>query len=357
MTIWFLRRSGSPPNSFLNSGLLFFLFSVLLSSCAESTETKVQRFLLKGNELALKRNYDEAAHNYREALKLDSCFADAWNNLGTLQFEQHKYEKALESYNQAILCNPQFMDTYFNRSNVLYELNNLELALKDLQKIQQKFPDTSIVYFSRGLIYTKLQQYDSAKRAFRKAKSLNPKDVEATINLGIVLYYEGKLDSAEAILRNVADNSGQEGNIYNSLALIEADRQNYAGALAYAGKALGFKKMDPYFLNNRGYIYLMQGEMDKALEDINMSITLDPYNAWAYRNKGIYYLKLEDFQSAQRLLKQAESMDEYLPGIFLYLGDALHGLGQRMEACDYYKKAKERGQVTDETLRTKCGAV
>ncbi|MDZ7650046.1 MAG: tetratricopeptide repeat protein [Cytophagales bacterium] len=61
----------------------------------------------------------------------------------------------------------------------------------------------------------------------------------------------------------------------------------------------------PYFLNNRGFIYLSMNDYEKAEQDINDSIGLDPYNAWAYRNKGILYLIRKDYKSAERLLKQA----------------------------------------------------
>jgi tetratricopeptide (TPR) repeat protein len=48
---------------------------------------------------------------------------------------------------------------------------------------------------------------------------------------------------------------------------------------------------------------------DKALPYIDESIVLDPYNAYAYRNKGIYYLKKNDAGNAIRMFEKAISLD------------------------------------------------
>jgi len=63
--------------------------------------------------------------------------------------------------------------------------------------------------------------------------------------------------------------------------------------------------------------------LDKAETDINQSIELDPYNGWAYRNKGIFYFMKGDYPSAQRLLVQAEKMDPLLTGYTITSGRSI----------------------------------
>jgi tetratricopeptide (TPR) repeat protein len=85
-------------------------------------------------------------------------------------------------------------------------------------------------------------------------------------------------------------------------------------------------------------------ELEKAEADINLSIAIDPYNGWAYRNKGIYYLMKKDFASAERLLKQAEKMDSFINKIYYYLALAFQGNGKEEEACKAFRKAHKRGE-------------
>ena len=108
---------------------LWWLAGILLMSCMDSKETKLQRFLLQSNDMIQKQNVQQAERFLREALKLDSCFADAWNNLGTLYFNQKRYAEALEYYDNAVRCKPGFVDGYFNRANTAYELKEYYRAL------------------------------------------------------------------------------------------------------------------------------------------------------------------------------------------------------------------------------------
>ncbi|MFM7856350.1 MAG: tetratricopeptide repeat protein, partial [Flammeovirgaceae bacterium] len=81
----------------------FCLLTIVMLGC-ESKETRLQQFLLKGNLAAKEFNYNQAAYYYEEAIKLDGCYADAHNNLGTINFQQKKWEQALANYNRAIEC-------------------------------------------------------------------------------------------------------------------------------------------------------------------------------------------------------------------------------------------------------------
>src|SRR5688572_29847968 len=131
-----------------------WILGVILLACADGREAKLQRFLLQGNSMVEKRNYQEAKRYFSEAVKLDSCFADAWNNLGTVYYNEGNYSEALASFDRALECHPDFYDVYINRANTYYELNNQAFALRDLDTYGERKPDTAIVFFSRGLIYT-----------------------------------------------------------------------------------------------------------------------------------------------------------------------------------------------------------
>ena len=108
-------------------------------------------------------------------------------------------------------------------------------------------------------------------------------------------------------------------------------------------KAISLDSKQTYFLNNRGFVYLSLKEYDKALADINQSISADPYNGWAYRNKGIYYLMQQDYASAERLLVQAEGMDNFIDKIYFYLGMAYQKNNKRVEACKAFSQSEQRG--------------
>ena len=118
--------------------------------------------------------------------------------------------------------------------------------------------------------------------------------------------------------------------------------------MQWVEQALKLKPKDPFYLNNRGYVYLLLNDMRRALEDINLSISLDPSNAWAYRNKGIYYLMNNNVDDAVRLLTQAEQMEPFVEKINYYLGLAYQQKGELKKASEYFDKSSALNELGTE---------
>lgn len=314
----------------------------------------MQRFLLKGNEMVTEQSYEDAERYFREALKLDSCFADAWNNLGTLYHQRKDYVEAALFYNKAIACDSNFIQGYINRANVHYELNDLDNALEDLARLEKKKPDTVIVHHLKGLVLWKAARYAEASHSFKRALHKGPRDKDVLINIGTLESALKHYDSARYYLRQALELDPAEPNAFNALALMEAENGNLGVAAEWIDKALQKDPANAYFLNNKGYILILTGRTDEALTFINESIAADPGNGWAYRNKGLYYLKKGHPEDAIRLLKQAEERDAHIEKINYFLAEAFSGKGDHTTACQYYAKARERNEITAEEQAKHC---
>lgn len=338
----------------------FLLIVALLTfiACSESKETRIQRFLAQGNDMVNKQNYEEAIDFYEGALQLDSCFVDAWNNLGTLYFKKKDYQRAVNHYSRAVQCDPDYLQAYINRINVYYESNELFIALKDLDRVEQIKPDTMVVYFLRGLVLTKMRKYEEAKDNFNEALLFDKTNEELVINLASIYYYQRNYDSARLLLNQVTQNPAADPNAWNTSALIEAESGNYDQALVHINQAIKKDPRNAYYLNNRGYIYLLKWELNKAIADINESITIDPYNAWAYRNKGIYYTHASSYDEAIAMFERALKEDQNVGSINYWIGEAYWEKGDKESACRYYQKsiAENEGEKIS-VLRQRCPSI
>jgi tetratricopeptide (TPR) repeat protein len=335
----------------INSLVLFV--PVLIFMACDSRQTKLQRFLIQGNEMAQKQNFDQARRYFNEALKLDSCFVDAWNNLGTISHRQHHFQEALEHYNHVIACDSKFHSVRLNRANTLYELNRVDEALNDLLIYEQNNPDTFIVHFSRGLLLSRQKKFPEALVSFHKALNKSSGNVEVLVNIGVVHYSMHDLDSAQTYLQRALSIADDEPNIFNTLALVEIERHRLDEALHWIDRAISLQRSNSFFLNNRGYIHLLSGNLDRAIDDINESISEDPYNAWAYRNKGLYYFRKNDFQNSVRLLKRAEEIDSTIDSLYTYLARSTFKLS-KSEGRTYYRKARIQNQVSEAEVFRFC---
>jgi tetratricopeptide (TPR) repeat protein len=340
----------------LRPNILAIVCMTVCLACSESNETRLQRFLLQGNDMVEKSNDEEAVKFFEGALALDSCFVHALNNLGTVHYRRKNYDLAVDYYSRAIRCNPDYTPAIMNRANTYYETNEVFNALKDLEKVEVASPDTLPLYFLRGLVFTKMKRYREAKTAFAEGLRIAPQNIELKVNIGSVYYFEGAYDSARFWLKDIVATATTEPNAFNTLSLIEADAGNYNEALALIKRALELKPSNAFYLNNRGYVYLLMGQYEKALEDINESITIDPYNAWAYRNKGIYFLQKSNYDEALRLLQHAATLDRSIIDLNFYLGEAYWAKGDKQNACLFYKKSEELKDRRQRDSTRKCQA-
>ena len=82
-----------------------------------------------GNALKDKGELDAAIDSYKQALKIKSDFAAAYNNIGFALKEQGKFEEAIKAYHNTIAIKPDFAEAY----------NNMGLALLATQNFSQGF--------------------------------------------------------------------------------------------------------------------------------------------------------------------------------------------------------------------------
>jgi len=179
---------------------------------------------------------------------------------------------------------------------------------------------------------------------------------------GVKLYGAGKLDEAieqfNIVLKNNASNSAALhylGRIYHDKGekkraityYEEAARNNINDSVSvlYIGQIyfeLGDRKnameyynitvdMAPHYalaLYNRGTLYGMENQYEKALEDLNKSILYDSSNGNAYINRGLANYYLKNMEAACRDWQKAADM----------------GFKQGQDAVDLYCKDKKQGK-------------
>ena len=68
--------------------------------------------------------------------------------------------------------------------------------------------------------------------------------------------------------------------------------------------------------NNRGNAYRNKGEMDRAIEDFNTAINLNPELVGAYYNRGMVRLHLRKWQNAEADLSTAKNMGFNIVALF-----------------------------------------
>ena len=327
-------------NTIKNHFPLLMVFFFLMGSC-KTDYKEMHELLLKGNDYYRAGDLQRAKSFFEEALLFDSCFSDAYNNLGIISFDRNELEKAEEYYLSANRCDASFLPAYFNRFNLYYETHQYYSAVVEMERVQKWVQDSSIVYSNLGLVYTRLREYDSALNAFNKALELDTSQYDMYINRATVYYYKNDLNRARKDFMQLISEPEFTAEAYNGLSMVAVLQEQYDSAMVYIDKAINLNPKEGYYINNKGYVYLQTDSLAQALEWINKGIAMDPGNSWSYRNKGIYHLKTSNYKDAERLLLQALRMDPFTENINWYLSVLYKHMGNMEESCTYLNKSKK----------------
>src|SRR3989339_240170 len=139
-----------------------------------------------GNLLFNLKRYEEAEREYREAIRTNANYAEAYYNLGLLLKKTKRYEEAEKEYRRAIRINTNHVKAH----------NNL------------------------GVLLYNTKRYEEAEKEYRKAIEISPNYIEAHNNLGVLLYNTKRYEEAEKECKEVIKMDSKFTEGYNVLGSI-----------------------------------------------------------------------------------------------------------------------------------------
>ena len=249
---------------------------------------------------ANKENSTKRFSAYREAIRLNSNYPEAHNNLGGVLASQGRLEEAITEYRQAIALRPNFPEAWFALGIALVNQGRLDEAIAAYRQVIAFRPDAPEVYFNLGIALTAQGKPNEVVAAYRQAVALRPNFPEAYLNLGVVLRELGKPDEA-----------------------IEVCRQ-----------AIAFKPNFPEIYFNLGMTLAAQGKLDEAIEMYRQAIALRPDFAEPYCSLGLALVGQMRLEEAAAAYRQAVALRPNFPEAYLNLGVVLRELGKPDEAIE-----------------------
>ncbi len=193
-----------------------------------------------------------------------------------------------------------------------YSLKNFKTVLVNSAKASELFPTYSIFYILHALVLDEIDQTD-------KAIQLLKNNVDKVTN---------KEEKAE-LLGTLADYYYKQRQLRNAFSLYE--------------KALKQHPKNTRILNNYSYYLALENiQLNKALEMSTQAVDLDPNNATFIDTKGWVLFKLQRYEEARDVLRNAIAKSSNpSEDINEHYGDALFMTGNKQNAYIYWKKAQQ----------------
>lgn len=283
--------------------------------------------------------YDLADKDYLKMISLKEGDVMGYMGIGRNANAQKRYEDAIKQFDYVVKLEPNYSSAYSFRAESYIGLKKYNEAIDDVISALGIDRDRKAFYELQEFVDSAFEQ-TVAKLKVQKIKE--PNEQSWDYDLGIVYERAAKYNKAIAYYKESLE---KESNIITASRISSCydDLGDYDKALEYCNQAIALdsvkanylyekanildnagrtqeaiKTMSDYIANTpdepagyyqRGWFKDHSGDIEGALEDYTMAITLQPNVAYAYLNRGVLYRLKGENAKAESDFKQVVRLD------------------------------------------------
>ncbi len=199
-------------------GLAALLACFLLANCSFNPQKEKKAYLESAVRYMKKHDYQAAAIQCKNALKVDPRFADAFFQLGLANEAQQNWAEAYKNYNQAAELAPQRTDVRLKLAQIEILTAEYTRAQDVLSSIVKQDPNNGSAYALLGACKLARKQPQAARDALTRAAQLLPKSASVRTDLGLVEVTLRQFATAEQHLKEAINLNPHDPNGYSNLA-------------------------------------------------------------------------------------------------------------------------------------------
>jgi len=284
-------------------------------------------------------NYVDALLSFKQAMMIDSGYADLHFRLGQSFYELSKFNKAKSAFSMAIKEDIVPLRATRKIQNIVREeASRSETPILDLVKILEKINEEKLNHSILGKehfldhVHFKIEVHQLiAEELIKLIKDLNL--IQTSTNLNFV-DYRGVYDSVFATL---------DSTYYQRRDLNLAKVLDWAGKTEEANNLImgtvSLLKNDPEAKYAEGLMHLRRGNLDQAIYAYKQALELDSTLADAYNTLGYIYGKKNDLDLALENLYSAIKYRPEFDQAYFNLGGVYYKQGRITESINALVKA------------------
>ncbi|MEW6096891.1 MAG: tetratricopeptide repeat protein [bacterium] len=281
--------------------VIIFLVVIISLSTPKATLSALdaEEHFVTGNEYLANHQYSEAIIEYKEALKLNPYYKEAYLNLGKAYQSKQLFKDAISQYKKAIKLDRKYVDAYINLG-ICYEKQNLLTKAKtNLEKAIELNPVNAEGHFYLANILYKGKKIKESIEEYIQTTKIDSKHFQAYIKLGEI-YFKDLIDDEKAIYYfNLAKKTKpKDETAYIKLGKLYSQKGLFDKAILEYKKAVNLNPENPTTLTQFGLLYLTTAEYQNALPLYEKLVKITPDNPLAHYTLGITYENLGMFQEA-----------------------------------------------------------
>lgn len=287
------------------------------SQSLELNPNSVVAWFNRGESLRAMEKYKEALDDYNKAVKIQPGFVYGWLGRGNIMFDQKEYDKAIWDFDKVISMEPGMALAWHNRGNAWFEKEKYNKAIEDFTKVISLQPNNADAYCDRGNALFETKQYDRAIMDFNKAIELIPGHADAIYGRADVWYAKKEFAKAVEDYTKFIDLRPYDILGYNNRGFAWRALKEYDKAIEDYTMSIGLEPTAASEYFSRGNARSEKlieapgtiAEATLAIKDYDEAIRLDPGYSEAYCHRGIIWSGMEEYDKAIDDFEKALQLD------------------------------------------------
>ncbi len=214
----------------------------------KQTQNDTQLIFILGLASINIQNFSNAENYFRRLVSFKRN-AENLYTLANIQKKLKKFNQAIISYKEAIKLNPSFSEAYNNLGSTFKSLNKYEEAILNYKKSINLNKKNYEAYFNLASLYFLLENYIEAIDYYKNIINLKTRNDEICEKYAICLFKTGKKNEVKDFIKNIISNYPNNRTLNNLLGQSLLALNSHKEGLSYIKKGAGFLQLDENGIN------------------------------------------------------------------------------------------------------------
>ncbi|MGE4469795.1 MAG: tetratricopeptide repeat protein [Desulfovibrio sp.] len=182
-------------------------------------------------------NVDEYIADLKAKLAKNRECGNTLYNLGVAHLSKREFMEAERCFREAVANSPKLAEAYVQLGGIAMQRGDLKTCLTYNVQATQQRPFFAVPWGNIGFCQLQMGETDKAVQSLKRAIKYDNKFVQALATLGSAYFTLGDLEEAAKALEEAVSLEPKFGPAWNNLALVHAEKGEWAQAKDCVGKA------------------------------------------------------------------------------------------------------------------------